>query len=124
MLIRRDALEAVRGLDERYFLYCEDMDLCRRLRTAGHEILFEPAAVARHIGGASSAEGATLPVLARSRVRYVRRHHGTLPALLTAAGVAVGAAGHAVAAAGRRGARRGHVRALRAALGEGFSGPA
>jgi hypothetical protein len=120
MLIRRSAFEQLCGLDERFFLYCEDQDLCRRLRDAGHEIVFEPGAVARHIGGASSSEGHTLPVLARSRVRYVRRHHGAAAALLTALGIATGALTHALAATGRRGTRRGHVRALRAALAEGL----
>jgi GT2 family glycosyltransferase len=121
MLVRRSALERVGGLDERFFLYCEDMDLCRRLRCAGYDILFEPRATARHVGGASSADGETLPVLARSRVRYARAHHGPVAAAVTALAVAAGAATHSLAAAGRRGRRRGHARALRAALAEGFS---
>jgi GT2 family glycosyltransferase len=121
MLLRRNALEQVRGLDERFFLYCEDMDLCRRLRAAGYEVVFEPRAVARHIGGASSSDGETLPVLARSRVRYARAHHGTVAAAMTALAIAAGAATHAFAAVGRRGRRRGHARALRAAVAEGLS---
>lgn len=35
MLLRTDALRAVGGFDERYFMYCEDVDLCARLRLAG-----------------------------------------------------------------------------------------
>ena len=54
MLARRDALAAVGGFDERYFLYWEDADLCRRLRAKGYEVRHVPAAVAVHKVGVSS----------------------------------------------------------------------
>ena len=44
MLVRRSAYEAIGGFDERFFLYCEDTDLCRRLWQAGHAVRFEPGA--------------------------------------------------------------------------------
>jgi N-acetylglucosaminyl-diphospho-decaprenol L-rhamnosyltransferase len=118
MLVRRSALEAVGGLDERFFLYCEDMDLCRRLRTAGLAVRYVPAASARHIGGASSAPGTTLEIYARSRVRYARRHYrrGLVP--LEAAGIALGAFTHIVSAARRPALRRGHRAALRSVMRE------
>jgi len=56
VLGRRAALEAVRGFDEqRYFLYGEDMDLCRRLRNAGWRAVALPQAWAVHVSGASSS---------------------------------------------------------------------
>ena len=61
MLVRRDALEQLGGLDEGFFLYCEDMDLCRRLRDAGYDVRYEPAAVAIHEGGASAPRASLLP---------------------------------------------------------------
>jgi N-acetylglucosaminyl-diphospho-decaprenol L-rhamnosyltransferase len=54
MLARRDALLSVNGFDERYFLYWEDADLCRRLRARGHEIRYVPDATAVHQVGQSS----------------------------------------------------------------------
>jgi GT2 family glycosyltransferase len=54
MLVRRDAFVAVGGFDERYFMYWEDADLCRRLRAHGHTIRVVPAARAVHQVGRSS----------------------------------------------------------------------
>lgn len=54
MLLRRDAVGAAGPFDERYFLYFEDVDLCRRLRAAGRTVVFEPAALVRHRFGAGS----------------------------------------------------------------------
>jgi hypothetical protein len=54
MLARREALAAVRGFDERYFLYWEDADLCRRLRAHGYAVRYAPMATAVHRVGHSS----------------------------------------------------------------------
>jgi GT2 family glycosyltransferase len=54
VLARRDALASVGGFDERYFLYWEDADLCRRLRAQGQEVRYVPAASAVHRVGHSS----------------------------------------------------------------------
>ena len=54
-LYRRAALEEVRGFDERFFLYLEDVDLGLRLRLAGWRCRYEPV-VARHAGGGSAGE--------------------------------------------------------------------
>lgn len=54
MLARRDPLAEVGGFDERYFLYWEDADLCRRLRARGYIVRYAPAATAVHQGGHSS----------------------------------------------------------------------
>lgn len=118
LLVRRTAYEAVGGFDDGFFLYCEDTDLCRRLWLAGHRVRYEPAAVARHVGGASSGPGETQAVAARSRVRYARKHSGPLGARVEAAGVALGEATHVAAALARPAARRGHAAALRAVVGE------
>jgi GT2 family glycosyltransferase len=54
MLARREALQAVGGFDERFFLYWEDADLCRRLRARGLHVRYVPGAVAVHRVGQSS----------------------------------------------------------------------
>jgi GT2 family glycosyltransferase len=54
VLARREALLAEHGFDERYFLYWEDADLCRRLRTRGYEVRYVPGATAVHRVGLSS----------------------------------------------------------------------
>ena len=77
-LARREALLAVGGFDEGFFLYEEDADLCRRLRRAGWRILFTPAAEVRHGLGRSMDR---FPALARleyrkSHLRYYRKHNG------------------------------------------------
>jgi N-acetylglucosaminyl-diphospho-decaprenol L-rhamnosyltransferase len=115
MLVRRDSFEAVGGFDEDFFLYCEDTDICRRLWDAGRSVRFEPAAVARHVGGASSGAGETQAIAARSRVLYARKHMGSAAARIQALGVALGEATHAAASLPRPASRRGHMAALRAA---------
>lgn len=119
LLVTRSALEHLDGLDDGFFLYCEDLDLCRRLRDAGLEIRFEPGAVAVHEGGASAPRASLLPVLAASRVRYARKHQRASVALLERLGVALGALTHAVVARGGLAARRGHLRAFARAVSPG-----
>jgi N-acetylglucosaminyl-diphospho-decaprenol L-rhamnosyltransferase len=53
--LRRDALDAIGGWDERYFMYLEDVDLCLRLRNRGWDIAYEPAGVVWHVQGASTS---------------------------------------------------------------------
>lgn len=51
---RREALDQVGGLDERYFAYFEDVDLGARLQLAGWRCMYAPEAVIRHHGSATS----------------------------------------------------------------------
>jgi len=69
LMVRRAAFDAVTGFDEGYFLYEEDADLCRRVRAAGFEVVFTPAAVARHALGRSMVRAP-----ARARLEYQRSH--------------------------------------------------
>lgn len=54
VLVRRSAFDSIGGFDSRYFLYGEDLDLCRRLRDGGWELAALPIEWAVHGGGKSS----------------------------------------------------------------------
>lgn len=118
LLVRRDLLERLGGWDERFFMYCEDVDLCKRIRDLGFDVLFEPAAVAVHVGGASAPRAELLPVLASSKVMYARKHAPGPRAALERAGVVVNSMTHALASSRGGDVRRGYLRAaLRVAFG-------
>lgn len=112
LLVRRDALKRIGGLDERFFLYCEDIDLCKRLRAARLDIRFVPDAVAVHEGGASAPRASLLPLLAASRIRYAQLHQPRPVAVLERLGIALGALTHAVVARGGLATRGGWARAF------------
>jgi N-acetylglucosaminyl-diphospho-decaprenol L-rhamnosyltransferase len=72
--LRRTALDAVGGWDERYFMYMEDLDLCRRLRQAGFDIAYEPGGGVTHVQGASTSKTPYRMLIQhhRSAWRYAR----------------------------------------------------
>ena len=76
MLARTEALAAVGGFDERYFLYWEDADLCRRLRAASFHVRHVPNATAIHrVGGSSrTAHAASVRAFHDSAYRYYTTH--------------------------------------------------
>jgi GT2 family glycosyltransferase len=77
LLARRQALKETGPFDERYFMYFEDTDLCRRIWRAGWQVVFWPNAEVLHVGGASSrGQWARLSIeLQRSRLIYFSTHH-------------------------------------------------
>jgi len=80
MLIPRDTYWQADGMDERFFIYYEEVDLCKRLMEAGGEVWFWPAAQVRHLAGAStdvtSVRARMIYVLRESRKKYFRKHFG------------------------------------------------
>jgi N-acetylglucosaminyl-diphospho-decaprenol L-rhamnosyltransferase len=116
MLVRRSLLEELDGLDDGFFMYCEDIDLCRRIRNAGYDIVFEPAAEIVHEGGASAPRASLLPVLAASRLRYASKHRRKPSAILERLGIALGSFTHLLVSRGGYSMRAGHGRALRLAV--------
>jgi len=79
LLVPRRVLDRVGGFDESFFMYGEDVDWCWRVRDAGYRIWFEPSAVVRHIGGASSEQryvGAVTVRKAAASARMVTARRG------------------------------------------------
>src|SRR6266540_3513827 len=56
MLVRREIYDALGGFDPDFFLYCDETDLCLRVRKLGHEIGFVDSVEVRHIGGATEQD--------------------------------------------------------------------
>ena len=83
LLLRRDDLEAVGLLDERYFMYTEDVDLCVALRARGRTILFVPDAEVIHLRGRSAGRNPGTERLRRqSQLAYYAKHHPAWAPLL------------------------------------------
>jgi GT2 family glycosyltransferase len=80
LFVRREAWEQAGLLDERFFMYSEELDWQRRLKAAGWLVRYLPAAQVRHHVGGSSAQvpAATHIRFNTSKVRYFRKYHGPL----------------------------------------------
>jgi GT2 family glycosyltransferase len=86
-IIRAEVLERVGFFDPAFFLYSEEVDLCRRIRAAGYQIWYWPDIVVIHIGGESSRQIKTMEMSSsgaqlirwrmRSTLLYYRKHHGS-----------------------------------------------
>ena len=77
LLVSRSDAESVGLLDERFFLYTEDVDFCAALRARGRRILFAPAAEVTHLRGRSRASdpaGANA-AYRRSQIAFYEKHH-------------------------------------------------
>jgi GT2 family glycosyltransferase len=76
-LTHQRALDTVGLLDERFFIYAEDMDWCKRFWNAGWQVVFVPQAGAVHYGGASSANAPTRFFVEKQKadLQYWRKHH-------------------------------------------------
>ncbi len=105
---RRDALSQVGLFDEQFGMFAEDMDLCRRLGTAGWELWINPHAVTLHRGGGSTRRHPTPAVAAgfrrqshRSACRYLAKHHSLIDRVAMRGEMALRVIGRAVGAATR-----------------------
>jgi GT2 family glycosyltransferase len=71
LLLRREALDGVGLLDERFFMYSEEIDLCFRLRRAGWAVYWVPQAAVVHYGGQSTRQASTEMFLQLYRSKYL-----------------------------------------------------
>lgn len=83
-LVRRTVLDQLGLFDPRYFMYCEEVDHCRRVRAAGWQVVYLGTTSCVHLGGESAATVDELTGSGRqisawqveSEVLYFRKHHG------------------------------------------------
>jgi GT2 family glycosyltransferase len=77
LLVRRRDAEAAGLLDERYFMYCEDVDFCAAVRRNGGRVYFTPAAQIVHLRGRSwrANPGGAEDTYRRSQLAFYRKHH-------------------------------------------------
>jgi N-acetylglucosaminyl-diphospho-decaprenol L-rhamnosyltransferase len=84
-VFRREVIDQVGGYDaQNFFMYSEELDLCRRVKEAGWKIVYLPEARVIHYVGQSSdqAVAARHIYFQTSKVHYFRKWHGSLPANL------------------------------------------
>jgi GT2 family glycosyltransferase len=80
IMARRNILEAIGLMDENYFMFSEEIDLCYRIRQAGWEIYWLPQAQIVHLGGQSTRQVKTEMFLRlyEGKLHYMRKHYGRL----------------------------------------------
>lgn len=93
-IARREVLEKVKYFDERFFLYYEEVDLCKRIKDQGYEVWYWGDVMVTHLGGESSKtiqhlslaqSGRQLTLWRmRSQLMYYRKHGGWLKAWFSA----------------------------------------
>jgi N-acetylglucosaminyl-diphospho-decaprenol L-rhamnosyltransferase len=118
LLLRREALQDVGGFDERFFMYSEEADLCRRIREAGWAVRHLPVMKILHYGGAPNPRLAAQASF--SRLEYAAKHFGPPRAALYRAVLAAHHLVRLVGLTARRGPeerRAGERRALQVVLG-------
>lgn len=99
LMLRRSALDAVGLLDERFFVYFEEVDLCRRLWNVDWRVLYLYEATIIHVGGQSSKtnRSSSLRYRYRSLFSFYRKYHSRWQLFLLKLAVQCGAALRALA---------------------------
>ena len=82
LLLRKEVLDKVGFLDEDYFMYSEEVDLCYRIQRAGWRLFWVPQAEVVHFGGQSTQQVPTEMFLNlyHGKIKYFRKHKGWLAA--------------------------------------------
>ena len=79
MMVQRDLWDRLGGFDESFFMYCEEMDLCYRIKQAGHDIVMTPKARIVHLVGSGSGQSpARMIALSKGATHFNRKHFGKL----------------------------------------------
>ncbi len=101
MVVRRRVLEETGPVDERYFMYFEDADLCRMAREAGWSVYYLPhVEVTHHTGASSRSKPLAIWRLHKSAFLYHRKHGAHGPLNLYSLLILLGLSGRALAKLG------------------------
>jgi GT2 family glycosyltransferase len=78
LMVRKSVIKQVGVMDERFFMYYEEVDLCYRIKQTGWRIVYIPEAVITHIGGSSSGQiTVSKRIMAMtSLLKFFRKHRG------------------------------------------------
>lgn len=84
LLLRKQALDQVGLLDEEYFIYSEEVDLCHRLKSIGWELYWVPQGEVTHLGAQSTRQvsEAMFLRLYQAKLIYFRKRHGPRQAFI------------------------------------------
>ena len=84
LILRSTVVELAGSLDEEFFMYREEIDLCYRIRKTGWKVYFCPLAEIIHLGGASSerVKSESIIRMARSNYRFYKKHYGSAGLIL------------------------------------------
>lgn len=86
LFIRRELFQKLGGFDENFFMYYEDIDLCRRAKKIGSEVIHFPVVEIRHFGGKSflkNSDGLQKKYFYNSQDYYFKKHFGRKTAFIT-----------------------------------------
>ena len=79
MFIKKESFEKLSGFDENFFMYFEDVDLCKRARNLGYKILYYPEFIIKHFGGKSFENRKEQKELYyKSQDYYFQKHFGKI----------------------------------------------
>ncbi len=85
MLIRQETLDQIGGFDKRFFMYCEDVDLCKRAHDGGWRVVYYPEVEVSHRIGAASDKNPVAMIKQHHRsmlLYFVKHNSGSLRILL------------------------------------------
>lgn len=84
LMIKRSIWDSLKGLDENFFMYSEEVDFCYRLMKAGFENYWVPTSIVTHYGGQSTSQFARemFIQLYRAKIQYFKKHHGNTAAMI------------------------------------------
>lgn len=78
MLVTREVFEKLKGFDEGYFMYVEDVDLCYRVKKAGYRVVVNPQVRVLHVGQGSSNRTFAVTSIYKGLSRFYKQHYSSV----------------------------------------------